>query len=402
PNINIFRDPRWGRGQETWGEDPMLTGELGAAFVRGLQGDNPRYLKTAACAKHFAVHSGPEELRHDFDVRPSKKDLRETYLPAFEQLCRQGVEAFMGAYNALYGEPCCGSPFLLDEILRKEWGFKGHVVSDCWAIRDFHTTYKVTGMVEESAALALKSGCDLNCGSTYCDGLDGALLLGLISEAEIDTALRRVIATRFKLGMFDPDDVVPWASLSMDVVNGEPHRRLAKEAAIQSIVLLQNRDGVLPLNESVQNILVVGPLASSVEAMLGNYFGLSGRISTLIEGLALGLHEGLRMDYRKGCLLNQARPNPSDWTFFEAAKSDLVLCCMGLSPDIEGEEGDAIESAHKGDRDRIELPDCQVEFLQQLSARLKEDGSKAKVVVILFGGSAIAIPEVVEFADAIL
>jgi len=402
PNINIFRDPRWGRGQETWGEDPMLTGELGAAFVRGLQGDNPRYLKTAACAKHFAVHSGPEELRHDFDVRPSKKDLRETYLPAFERLCHEGVEAFMGAYNALYGEPCCGSPFLLGDILRKEWGFRGHVVSDCWAIRDFHTTYKVTGMVEESAALALKSGCDLNCGSTYCDGLDGALLLGLISEDDIDTALRRVLATRFKLGMFDPDDVVPWASISMDIVNGESHRRLAKEAAVQSIVLLQNRDGVLPLNESVQNILVVGPLASSVEAMLGNYYGLSGRISTLIEGLALGLPEGLRIDYRKGCLLNQPRPNPSDWTFFEAAKSDLVLCCMGLSPDIEGEEGDAIESAHKGDRERIELPDCQVEFLRQLSARLKADGSKAKVVVLLFGGSAIAIQEVVEFADGIL
>ena len=402
PNINIFRDPRWGRGQETWGEDPVLTGELGSAFVRGLQGDNPRYLKTAACAKHFAVHSGPEESRHDFDVRPSKKDLRETYLPAFERLCREGVESFMGAYNAVYGEPCCGSPFLLGDILRKEWGFKGHVVSDCWAIRDFHTTYKVTELVEESAALALKSGCDLSCGSEYCDGLDGAFLLGLISEADIDTALRRVLSTRFKLGMFDPDDAVPWASIPMEVVNGATHRNLAKEAAVQSIVLLQNHNHVLPLGKAVQNILVVGPLASSVEAMLGNYFGLSGRISTLLEGLAQELPEGLRIDYRKGCLLNQPRPNPSDWTFFEAAKSDLILCCMGLSPDIEGEEGDAVESQHKGDRKHIELPDCQVEFLQQLSARLKQEESKTKVVVLLFGGAALAVPEVVEIADAIL
>ncbi|NBD38429.1 MAG: glycoside hydrolase family 3 protein, partial [Verrucomicrobia bacterium] len=247
PNINVFRDPRWGRGQETWGEDPFLTGELGAAFVRGLQGKDPHYLKTAACAKHYAVHSGPEALRHEFDAHPPRKDFEETYLPAFKRLVDEGVESVMGAYNRVYGEPCCGSELLLKKILRERWGFKGHVVSDCWAIRDFHTKHKVTGSVEESAAMAIKNGCDLNCGSVYCDALLSAVQMGLCSEEDINTALGNLLRTQFKLGFFDPEDSVPYTRLSPEIVAGPEHAELALRAARESIVLLKNREASLPL-----------------------------------------------------------------------------------------------------------------------------------------------------------
>lgn len=402
PNINIFRDPRWGRGQETWGEDPHLTAELGSAFVRGLQGDDPTYLKTAACAKHYAVHSGPEALRHEFDARPSPKDFRETYLPAFERLVKEGVESVMGAYNAVYGEPCCGSQLLLQKILRDEWGFEGHVVSDCWAIRDFHTTYKVTDSVEASAALALKNGCDLNCGSVYCDGLEGALALGYVTEEDIDRALRRLWRARFKLGLFDPPERVPYAAIPMDVVNCAEHRQLAFDTAVRSCVLLKNKDAVLPLGPEVKNLLLSGPLATTVDVMLGNYFGMSGQISTVMEGLATHAPEGLRMDFRQGCLLDQPRPNKADWAGFEAVKSDVVVCCMGLSPTLEGEEGDALQSPHSGDRVEIELISHQLAYLKNIARAIEERKAKTKVVVLLFGGSALAIPEVHDFADAVL
>ena len=402
PNINIFRDPRWGRGQETWGEDPVLTAELGAAFVRGLQGDDPKYLKTAACAKHYAVHSGPEADRHSFDVSPSAKDFRETYLPAFKRLVDEGVESVMGAYNRVYGEPCCGSKLLLEDILRGEWGFEGHVVSDCWAIRDFHTTHKVTKTIEESAALALKNGCDLNCGSVYCDALEDALKLGLVTEADVDRALRRLLRARFKLGLFDPPESVPYASIPMDVVNCEEHRRLAFDAAVNSFVLLKNKDGVLPLGPEVSNLLLTGPLATSVDPMIGNYFGMSPAISTVMEGLARHAPEGLRMDFRQGCLLDRPRPNKADWAGFEAVKSDVVICCMGLSPTLEGEEGDALQSPHQGDRVRVELLENQLGYLKNIAAAIRERKAPTKVVVLLFGGSAIAVPEVHEFADAVM
>jgi beta-glucosidase len=402
PNINIFRDPRWGRGQETWGEDPRLTAELGAAFVRGLQGGDPRYLKTAACAKHFAVHSGPEALRHEFDVSPTPRDLWETYLPAFQRLCEEGVESFMGAYNAVYGEPCCGSKFLLSEVLRGRWGFRGHVVSDCWAIRDFHLGHKVTTSPEESAALAIKNGCDLNCGDEFCNALEGAALLGMVTEEDLDRALYRVLSTRFRLGHFDPEETVPYATIPLEVVACEAHRRLAFEAAVQSIVLLQNRRECLPLGGDCRSILVTGPLATSVEAMLGNYSALGGAISTPLEGLAGRIAEGVRLDYRKGCLLDRPRPNPSNWTAFEAVKCDAVICCLGLTPDVENEEGDAIESAHRGDRATIELPESQRTFFLELANAIREAGGRTRLIVVLFGGAAFAIPELVEHADAIL
>ncbi len=402
PNINIFRDPRWGRGQETWGEDPVLAAELGAAFVRGLQGDDPKHLKTAACAKHYAVHSGPEAERHSFDACPTAKDFRETYLPAFKRLVDEGVESVMGAYNRVYGEPCCGSKLLLEDILRGEWGFAGHVVSDCWAVRDFHTTHGVTKTIEESAALALKNGCDLNCGSVYCDALEDALKLGLVTEADVDRSLRRLLRARFKLGMFDPPESVPYASIPMDVVHCEEHRRLAFDAAVDSFVLLKNKDGVLPLGGEVTNLLLTGPLATTVDPMLGNYFGMSPAISTVMEGLARHAPEGLRMDFRQGCLLDQPRPNKADWAGFEAVKSDVVICCVGLSPTLEGEEGDALQSPHQGDRVRVELLENQLGYLKNIASAIRERKASTKVVVLLFGGSAIAVPEIHEFADAVM
>ncbi len=402
PNINIFRDPRWGRGQETWGEDPHLTAEMGLAFVRGLQGDDPRHLKTAACAKHFAVHSGPEADRHTFDACPPPKDFRETYLPAFERLVRARVEAVMPAYNRTYGEPCAGSRHLLVDILRGEWRFEGHVVSDCWAIVDFHANHRVTANAEESAAMALKVGTDLNCGSVYCSALDDALALGLVEESDVDRALRRLLRTRFKLGLFDPAENSPHGDKPIEIVNCEAHRALALQAATDSLVLLKNQDECLPLPDSIGSILVVGPNAAAIDPMLGNYFGLSSRVSTVVEGLVGRLPEGTRIEYRFGFGLYEASRNDLHWAVGEAVWSDCVVAAMGLSPVLEGEEGDAILSSDKGDRERIELPDCQIDFLRRVRERAARDGRNPRIVALLFGGAAMAVPEIHELADAVL
>ena len=274
PNINIFRDPRWGRGHETYGEDPYLTSRLGVRFIQGLQG-NGKYLKTAACSKHFAVHSGPEAERHQFDARVNRKDLFETYLPAFEATVKEaGVESVMGAYNRVNGEPACGSKTLLKDILRGKWGFKGHVVSDCWAILDFHTHHMVTATAPESAALALENGCDLNCGVTYLHLL-AALQEGLIREEQITEACVRLMTTRYLLGLFDED--CEYDSIPVTAVDTAEHQALAQRAAEKSMVLLEN-DGVLPLDpEKVKTIAVIGPNADSVMALEGNYNGTSSR-----------------------------------------------------------------------------------------------------------------------------
>ena len=394
PNVNIFRDPRWGRGQETFGEDPYLSGELGVAMVRGLQGNDPRFLKTAACAKHFAVHSGPEHERHTFDARPTPKDLRETYLPAFEKLVRAGVEAVMGAYNRTLGAPCCGSPFLLQETLRAKWGFKGHVVSDCGAVDDFHEHHKVTRTAAESAALAVNSGCDLNCGRTYT-ALHEAVDQGLISEAQIDVSLGRVLATRFRLGLFDPDSNVPWSRVRADIVDSAPHRNLARQAAVESIVLLKN-NGVLPIPAACESILVAGPTAANVPALLGNYFGFSSRLVTFAEGIFERAPESCRMVYRTGCPISGPMAPGVNYTFSTAAEHELTVVFLGLDPSLEGEEGDTVASPTGGDRDVIELPKCQTDFLLELRKYAK------KLVVVLTGGSAIAVPELHDMADAVL
>jgi len=395
PNINIFRDPRWGRGQETFGEDPFLTGELGLRTVRGLQGDHPEYLKTAACAKHFAVHSGPEAERHGFDARPTPKDFAETYLPAFEKLVRGGVEAVMGAYNRVLGEPACGSKLLLVDILRGRWGFRGHVVSDCGAIDDFHQHHKVTKDAAESAALAVRNGCDLNCGCTYND-LVVAARDGLITEAEIDTALRRLLETRFKLGLFDPPARVPHADTPMSVVESPAHRATARQAAVESIVLLKNQGGLLPLPKNPTSMLVVGPTAGTLSAILGNYFGVGSRMITLVEGITERLDEGVRMEYRIGVPLSQPYAEGTNYTFSTAASCEYVVACLGLDPSLEGEEGDAVASYVGGDRPTIELPENQRLFLRELRKHSK------KLILVLTGGSALAIPEEHDYCDAVL
>ena len=394
PNINLFRDPRWGRGQETFGEDPFLTGELGAAMVRGLQGRHPHYLKTAACAKHFAVHSGPEQARHGFDAKPPAKDFHESYLPAFRRLVAEGVEAVMGAYNRVYGEACCGSRLLLVDLLRSRWGFKGHVVSDCGAIDDFHQHHRVTQDAAESAALAVACGCDLNCGCTYHDLLV-AVRQGLVTEEAIDTSVRRLLATKFRLGLFDPPERVPWSSLPAAIIDSPPHRALARAAAVQSFVLLKN-NGVLPLREDHESILVTGPTAANTTALLGNYFGISPRLVTLLEGLTARAREGCRVVYRTGCPITGAMSPGINYTYPTAAETALTIAVLGLDPSLEGEEGDSVASPTGGDRDLVELPRVQREFLLELRRHARQ------LVVVLTGGSAIAAPEVHEVADAVL
>ncbi len=284
PNINIFRDPRWGRGQETYGEDPYLTARLGVAFVRGLQGEHPRYLKVVATPKHYAVHSGPEEERHHFDAIADPRNMRETYLPAFEACVREAKAAsIMGAYNRTNGEPCCASRTLLGKILRGEWGFEGYVVSDCGAIRDIHAHHKVVGTAAEAAALAVREGCDLNCGATYRALLD-AVDQGLISEQEIDVAVRRLFMARFRLGMFDPPTMVPYAQIPYEVNDCEEHRQLALQVARESMVLLKNQGHFLPL-VGVKSIAVIGPNAHDKEVLLGNYNGTPSRSVTPLEGI---------------------------------------------------------------------------------------------------------------------
>jgi beta-glucosidase len=395
PNINIFRDPRWGRGQETWGEDPFLTGEMGAAYVHGLQGDHPIYLKTAACAKHFAVHSGPEKLRHTFNAKVSLRDLNATYLPAFKKLVTEGgVEAVMGAYNRTNDEPCCGSSFLLVKTLRGDWAFQGHVVSDCGALTDFHQGHRVTKDVVESAALALKAGCDLSCICTY-DHLGEAIERRLITEADIDRSLGRTLATRFKLGMFDPPADVPYAAIPLSVVNSAEHRQLAYEAAVKSIVLLKNKDNILPIREQARRIMLVGPNAASVDALLGNYYGLNDSLTTLMQGIVARVPEGVGLEYRPGCPLTQ-QSELKDWSLVEAPTADVTIACMGLSPLMEGEEGDASMSDERGDRAQISLPPVQVEYLTKLAS------AGAKVVLVLTGGSPIALGDLEDLMEAVV
>jgi len=398
PNINIFRDPRWGRGQETYGEDPFLTSRIGTAFVQGLQGTDPENLKAAACAKHYAVHSGPEKLRHTFDAVVSKKDLYETYLPAFKALVETGIEAVMGAYNRTLGEPCCGSYFLLKDILRERWGFKGHVVSDCWAIRDFHEHHKVTASPEESAALALNAGCDLNCGCTY-PMLTVACKKGLVKEETIDTALKRLLQTRFKLGMFEPEGSGKYGKLGHSVINCEKHQKLAITAAEKSIVLLKNKNNILPLDDSAKRITLVGPSAANPLTLFGNYYGISPNFVTFLEGLGTKVRDkyAISLEYRPGCLQyseNKFSQFGEQTGFFTGSHTDLVIAIMGLDGCIEGEESDTIASDSNGDRDTIELPPWQLNYLRTI----KESG--LPLVLVLTGGSSIAIPE--DIADAVI
>ncbi|MCR9099656.1 MAG: glycoside hydrolase family 3 C-terminal domain-containing protein [bacterium] len=397
PNINIFRDPRWGRGQETYGEDPFLSGLLGSAFVRGLQGNDPQYLKTAACAKHYAVHSGPEALRHSFDAVPSRRDFRETYLPAFQSLVEDAkVEAVMCAYNRVYGEPCCGSPELIQQILREEWGFKGHMVSDCGALNDFHSGHNVTDDVVESAALALEAGVDVNCGGTYTKGLQRAVEQGLVTEDLVDQTLKTLWRTRFRLGLFDPPGSNPFDNISPEAVNSPEHRALSREAARQSMVLLKN-NGILPLSRNLESIAVVGPHAASTDILLANYYGVTSNAVTVLEGITNKIGIGTKVFYKYGVRPYQDNANPVDWVTGSAMSLDAVVAVMGISGLIEGEEGESIASATKGDRTELGLPANQVEFLKTLRSR-----GETPIILVVTGGSPVSLAEVEDLVDAIL
>jgi len=396
PNINIFRDPRWGRGQETYGEDPYLTSRMGVAFVEGLQGDDPRFLKVAACAKHYAVHSGPEGLRHSFDAVVSRRDMAETYLPAFRALVEEAdVESVMCAYNRTNGEPCCGSPSLLREILREGWGFDGHVVSDCGAIEDIDRHHGVTRDRAESAALALRSGTNLNCGRAN-QALVEAVERGLVTEEELDASLATLLATRFRLGLFDPSQEVPYTSIPIEVVGCEEHRALARRAAAESVVVLKNEAGVLPLATDLGRIFVTGPMAADVQVLLGNYYGVNESLTTILEGIVGAVGPVTVVEYRQGTLMDRENVNAMDWFSNEARRADVTIAVMGISGLLEGEEGESIASSFRGDRLEIGLPPHQIEFLKTIREKAET------LVVVLTGGSALAIPEVHEMADAVV
>ncbi len=406
PNINIFRDPRWGRGQETYGEDPFLTAMIGTEFVKGLQGNNPNYLKTAACAKHFAVHSGPEKVRHEFNAEVTPKDLWETYLPAFQALVEAKVESVMCAYNSTDGEPCCANKYLITDVLRKQWGFKGHVVTDCGAIDDFYVSkdkggHGIVKTQSEAAALVLKSGVSLNCGDSY-KSLPQAVKDGLITEKDIDKQLAILLQTRFKLGLFDPMGSNPYDAIAPEVVNSKAHRELAKEVAQKSMVLLKN-NGILPLKNDLSKYFVTGPNAASIEVLLGNYYGINPNMVTILEGITASISPASQLQYRLGAMLNQKSINPINYATGNAGDSDVTIVVLGVSSTIEGEEGDSLDSSTAGDRLDYNLPQNQIDYLKELRKTAdKNPNDKKPIVTVITGGSPMNLAEVQELSDAVL
>jgi beta-glucosidase len=392
PNINIFRDPRWGRGQETYGEDPFLTGKIAVQFVRGLQGDDPKYFKTIATLKHYVVHSGPEPERHSFDAVTDERDFRETYLPQFEMGIKEGkAYSVMCAYNRYNGEATCGSEELLNGILRTEFGFDGYIVSDCGAINDIYRGHKLVGTAAEASALAVKTGTDLECGSAYRN-LKEALEKNMITERELDIALKRLFVARFRLGMFDPPEMVKWASIPYSVNDSEPNKALAAETARKSIVLLKNENNLLPLKKSISKIAVIGPNADQSFVLLGNYNGNPSDPVTPLRGIREKLGSSAEVFYAQGC--NWATGMTSQKPEAElkaeamevAGKADVVIMCMGITPRLEGEEMRvSIDGFRGGDRTRIDLPDVQQELIRAIHSLGKP------VVLVLLNGSALAV-----------
>ncbi|HEU5397241.1 MAG TPA: glycoside hydrolase family 3 C-terminal domain-containing protein, partial [Verrucomicrobiae bacterium] len=408
PNINIFRDPRWGRGQETYGEDPFLSGTMGVAFIQGLQGDDPKYMLAMACAKHFAVHSGPEPERHRFDAEPPQRDLYETYLPQFEMAVKEGhVGGVMGAYNSLFGVPCCASRFLLADLLRKQWGFDGYVVSDCDAIHNIWnpTDHHYVKTPEEAAAVAVKAGCNLCCGGDY-NALVRAVQAGLISEKDIDGALDHVLWTRFRLGLFDPPQDCPYSKITLADNDTPAHAALALKVAEESMVLLKNQ-GVLPLDRAkLRRIAVIGPNADSVSMLHGNYNGTASHPITILNGIKELAGPGIAVTYAAGCPLalkvdgsNQPGQQAMDQAIAEARAADVVIFVGGISAQLEGEEmsrDNAFVGFAGGDRTKIELPAVQTDLLKALAATGKP------VILVNCSGSPMAMPWETKHLPAIL
>ncbi len=390
PNINIFRDPRWGRGMETYGEDPYLTGTLGMAVVRGLQGPSTaEVLKAHACAKHFAVHSGPEWNRHSYNAEVSERDLRETYLPAFKDLVTKAdVQEVMIAYNRFRGEPCGASNYLINTILRGEWGYKGIVLSDCWAIADFYEEgrHGFSPDGPHAAAAAVHNGTDLNCGDTY-RFIPEAVRQGLLDEKDVDRSLERLLAARIRLGELD-GNIEPWSGLPDELVEGDEHRALSLKMAEESIVLLQNKDDILPLDPKAR-IALVGPNADDREMLWGNYNPVPEHSVTLLDALKERVEN---LVYYKGCELVG-----DDISAERLDEYDVVVFAGGISPKLEGEEMDVPLPGFKGgDRESIELPEVQRHLLQALHYAGK------KVVLVNFSGSAMGLEPETQSCDAIL
>ena len=397
PNVNIFRDPRWGRGQETYGEDPFLTSKIGVAYVKGLQGNDSKYFKATACAKHFAVHSGPEELRHSFNASPSKLDLYETYLPAFEALVKEGnVQGVMGAYNAVYGDPSCSSEFLLDELLKKQWGFNGYIVSDCGALGDILKGHKKAKTVEEAVALAMNAGVNLNCGWVY-QNIQSAIDQNLITEELVNERLKQLFLIRFKLGFFDKAESNPFNNVTSEVINSDEHKDLARKVAQQSIVLLKNKDNILPLDKNIKTLYITGPFSSSSNILMANYYGMSANLVTVLEGVTDKVSLGTSLNYRQGVLPFNKNLNPLNWAPKVAGQVEATIVVVGISNEIEGEEVDAIASEHKGDRKDLKLPQSQIDYIKELC-----EHKKGPIILVLGTGSPVSLEEVEPLVDAVV
>jgi beta-glucosidase len=396
PNINIFRDPRWGRGQETYGEDPFLTSRMGAAYVNGMQGNDPQHLKVSATAKHFVAHSGPEATRDEFNALADEKDLRETYLYSFKYLVDHGVESVMTAYNRVNGEPNSTSKKLLNQILMKEWGFKGHVVTDCGALDDVYLRHKVLPNAVQTAAAAIKAGINLDCSSILQKDVEEAVKQKLLTEKEVDAALAKVLKTEFKLGFFDDKSSSPYYSYGADSVANDAHTALARKVAAQSMVLLKNANNLLPLKPNTySSITVLGTNASSLDVMAGSYHGVNSHVVDFVEGITGAVGLTTRVEYDLGS-------NYTDTTHFggiwAAGNSDLTVAVIGLSPVLEGEAGDAFLSPTGGDKPNLDLPAGNIAFIKAL----RKGNPKKPVIAVITGGSDIDLSSIEPYVDAII
>jgi beta-glucosidase len=396
PNINIFRDPRWGRGQETYGEDPFLTARMGTAFVKGMQGDDPKYLKVSATAKHFAVHSGPEASRDSFNAVVDEKDLRETYLYAFHALVTDGkVESVMAAYNRINGVPNSINKMLLTDILRKEWGFTGHVVTDCGALDDVFQTHKTLPNGVEAAAAAIKAGINLDCSTVLQEDVITAINQKLLTEKEVDQRLFELLRTQFTLGFYDDPASVPYHSYGVDSVHNAAHIALARKVAQQGMILLKNYKNILPLKKSdYPSIMIVGPNAAAFDPLVANYGGVSDRVVNFVEGITGAVGPGTRIQYDLGCDYKDTTHFGGIWA---ASNSSVTIAVMGLSPVLEGEAGDAFLSNNGGDKKDLSLPASELAYMKQLRAQVK-----TPIIAVITAGSDINIDAIAPYADAII
>ncbi|MCJ8209834.1 glycoside hydrolase family 3 C-terminal domain-containing protein [Mucilaginibacter sp. RS28] len=395
PNINIFRDPRWGRGQETYGEDPYLTSRIGLAYVKGMQGDIEGKFKIAATAKHFVAHSGPEATRDYFNAKVTEKDLRETYLYAFNKLVKGGVSSVMTAYNSVNGVPNSVNASLLRSIVMKEWGFKGYIVTDCGALDDVFATHKYLKNGTEAAAAAIKAGINLDCSSVLQDDVVNAVNQKLITEKDVNAALRPLLLTQLKLGFFDDPKQSPYYNYGADSIHNQQHIALARKAAQQSMVLLKNENNILPLKDgSFNSIMVVGPNAASLDALVGSYHGINSQMVTFVEGISGAVSKGTRVEYDLGA-------GEADTTHFGgiwgAGNADVTVAVVGLLPVTEGEAGDAFLSAAGGDKKTLSLPASHIKFMKEL-----RKGVKKPIIAVITSGSAVDVAEVAKYADAVI